>query len=591
MKKSTLLLVLCALIFSVNAQVLHEEKFTEFPDINNNFGIEVNGWLNWASNVFPGGIGNDNRTVIAPALSYSDAGGLVALSGVGNSLFNNYLGGSNNNYLTYKKFSDTQITSGTVYMSFLFSVVKAGGSQGEIVGLTDSIHRNSMRCWIRQGTDATNFKLGFTRSSGTSADIINSTRVMLYGTTYLVVYKYEFSSGTGSFYVNPSIGSTSEPTADISDNTKGVTRTALQYICFRNGGNNKAYYHVSGLKVCQSWTDAVAAFKSELPKLNAPVTLAASNIQSEAFTANWNPVSNATGYSVFIFKGTELFNKIDVDGQSTGSATVTGLISNTSYSYKVMAKADNVSYANSENSESSSTVTTYDGLLLISTDFSDGSWGTVYDNTSEPLTGTYPSFSNNGFELKNIFVSSQSKTGPNGEVHTHSLKFDKGSTGSMFIMPSMKKVARVEIHAWTGTAVRRLLLQELLSSGWSTISTFTTGAVQTTDTIFTQNLIRENGTKLRIVNGDNGGLNVGQVIVESVPSGVKQLQVKNPVYVSGKNIISRETGNMEVFNLQGVRLNYAENTNLLNTDLSSGIYIVRFTGLNKISQISKIQIQ
>lgn len=592
MKKITLFLILCAFLLTGRAQVIHDETFSQFPASNDVTGIPTDGWLNWASNIGP--TASDFRTVLNPAMAYSDAGGLTALSGVGNSLWNDYTGLSGNNYITYKEFSSTPIETGSVYLSYLFQVIKQGGSQGEVFGVTDSIHRGAMRTWIGKGTDATSFRLGLTRSSGASADIqYIPSKTYAYGTIYFIVLKYDFATQMASLYINPAVGSSSEPTPNVTDGTLGTARTSLRYLMVRNGGSNKSYYHASSVRVASSWADAVAAFKSELPKVTTPTIGSASSVDSEFFTANWNPVANSVGYTVYVYNGSTLFNKFEVEGGTSSNAVVRGLISNTAYTYKVLAKGDNINYASSELSGSSASFVTANGLTTMNPDFGDGSWGTIYENSaSEPLTGSFPVFSTNGFDVIHGLCSHSNKTGPNGEVHAYSIKLDKGSAGGMIVLPSMKIISRVEIHAWTGTALRPFVLQELQSDGtWSVGETFTTNDIANDDNIFVSTMTRSIGTKLRIINTGGGAVNIGQILIESGPNALNNINENTNLYSHGKTISSSQSGTLTVYNLQGTQLLKSKIQNKIITTLASGLYVVRLTTDNGFVDTRKIMIK
>lgn len=578
MKKITFLIAFLMSVLLVNAQVIYEETFSAFPLSTDVTGIPTNGWLNSASNIGPAA--GDVRTVSSAALSYSDAAGLTALSGVGNSLWNDYTGVSGNNYITYKEFKSTPVETGSIYMSYLFQAIKQGGSQGEVLGITDSIHRGSMRTWIGKGADATTYRLGLVRSSGSSADIqYIAGKTYTYGTIYFIVLKYEFATGKASLYINPAIGSTAEPTAEVIDDLKGTARTSMRYLMVRNGGSNKAYYNASSVRICSSWTDAVAAYKTSLPKIGTPTIGAAQAVDVESFTANWTSVSDAIGYTVYVYNGAVMCNKVEVDGQTKTNAIIEGLVSNTNYTYKVQAKGDNVTKASSDLSVASAVFKTADGRLSLNPDFSDGNWGTVYESSiDEPATGSFPTFSNNGFSVIKGLCSHSNKTGPNTEVHTHSIKLDKGSSGAMIILPSMKSISRVEIHAWTGTALRPFLLQELLSDGtWSSGELFTTNDVANADNIFVSTLTRSIGTKLRIINTGGGALNIGQILIDSSTSAVQTPTVSNLIRAKGKTIFVPETGDIDVYNLQGSLVKQAKNVSQLSTDFKTGLFIVKFT--------------
>lgn len=53
--------------------------------------------------------------------------------------------------------------------------------------------------------------------------------------------------------------------------------------------------------------------------------------------------------------------------------------------------------------------------------------------------------------------------------------------------------------------------------------------------------------------------------------------VSNLIRSNGKNIYTPEVGEIEVYNLQGLKVSTAENVNILHTNLNTGLYIVKFT--------------
>jgi poly(beta-D-mannuronate) lyase len=63
------------------------------------------------------------------------------------------------------------------------------------------------------------------------------------------------------------------------------------------------------------------------------------------------------------------------------------------------------------------------------------------------------------------------------------------------------------------------------------------------------------------------------------------------ITVSGNTITSSETGNLEVFNLQGSQVLQVQNTDRVNTNLPAGFYIIRFTQHSGKQTIQKIVIR
>lgn len=602
MEKITLILALCVTTLLVNAQILLDEKFPDFPTSDMPSTSSANGWTNHLANV---GIPNakDFRTLAAP-LNYADLSGVPALSGLGFSIFNDYTGATGQNYITYKSFSATPITTGKIYMSFLWNVYKAGGSQGEVMGLTDSIHRNACRMWIRPST-ASAFILGLTRASGASAEIhVSAGSTYNFGQTYFVVLKYDLDTKIASVFMNPVIGSSTESTPTLIDDGSAPTlptssvRSAMQFFMFRNGGSNKGYYNVSGIRICTSWTDAVAALA--LPKVTTPTMGSVSGIGKESFTASWTPTTDCIGYTVLVYNGTTLFSKTDVPAKTTSSILVAGLISNTTYTYKVQAKGDNVTSGNSEPSAASSSFTTLDGATSLNPNFADGTWGDLYPNSlSEPLSGAFPTFmTTNGYLIQNGLLSGQKILDISGDSIKTCIKLDRsGGTvvgSATLTLPSMKAVKRVEIHAWTSRRNRPFVLQQLLTDGsWQTVQTYASAndTINHQDTIVVTTMNNTAGTKLRILNTNSGSLWIGRIKVDAVINGLANNYSNASLYAIGKTIVSSEPGMLTIYNLQGIQLSSGIIENRRATTLNRGIYIIRFKGRDGLSTTKKLLIQ
>lgn len=252
MKKTfTLIIALCSFIMVTQGQVLYEEQF--------NYSVaNLAQEPTWTSLGTPPGIGT-GRNIVTPPLSYITTDGTYVLSDMGKAIKSDYLSGATD-YYSFKQFTTTPITS-TVYLSFLYQAgVSQKQSQSEVFGLGDSASTGP-KIWAGKGTvTATNYRLGVTRVSGTGAEIKwAATEFSDTLATILVVLKYDFSTSTASLFINPTLATITEPTADAFENTYGTTiRTKLSALRFRYNGNNRAYFTISGARVSGSWADAVA---------------------------------------------------------------------------------------------------------------------------------------------------------------------------------------------------------------------------------------------------------------------------------------------------------------------------------------------
>ncbi|HRZ97308.1 MAG TPA: hypothetical protein P5084_07100 [Paludibacter sp.] len=73
--------------------------------------------------------------------------------------------------------------------------------------------------------------------------------------------------------------------------------------------------------------------------LSKPIVGGASGISSTGFSANWNKVTNATGYKVFVYDGTTLIDgaPYSVIGENVETLSIIGLTPETAYTFKVQA--------------------------------------------------------------------------------------------------------------------------------------------------------------------------------------------------------------------------------------------------------------
>jgi hypothetical protein len=123
----------------------------------------------------------------------------------------------------------TGITTGTAYMSFFVNVSAAGNSTtlgSNFAGIMQGPSPNpgaSARAFIR--SSGTGFNFGVGKSNVTAGSFNYESTVRTFGTTYLVVLKYTYNSGTAtddlvSMWINPTLGVV-EPAATLT--TTGIT--------------------------------------------------------------------------------------------------------------------------------------------------------------------------------------------------------------------------------------------------------------------------------------------------------------------------------------------------------------------------------
>lgn len=686
MKKITLLLVLIAITGVAGATVYLDETF-DYPDGALGTVGAGSSWL--SGGTF--GTWSSDFMVQPSTLTYSNDGGTYILSGQGKIMSSNYVSPyGSNNYVVYKSFSPSSVATGTVYVSFLYTPGGESQSQSQAPAMSMSAPGTNagVQVWVGKGiVNTSHFRFGTTRGSTSSADIKwSTTEYSDLNAVYLLVLKYDLSTQTAFIFVNPEIGAEVEPAPVVSDNTStSSVRSSVQTIQFKVSGNNKEVYKVGGVRVSSTWAEAVASQSMSAVPLATPVIGAASAIGAESFTANWTAVANATGYAVKVYQGVTLHGTYDTDGQSTESLFIKGLVTNTAYTYKVIAKGDAIDYSNSEESAASLLFTTLEGLTSIETDFSDETWGTLYTSQNQPALGAFPSSYHNGFEMENTFLYDTSKYDSRGERKDYGLRTDRMSNGGMVVLPTVKSLEQIEIHAIPGGAPRSVTLKELVDGVWTTIGTYEmTSSVDYKEFIIP--LSRAVPTKLRIENAGSGQVTLYQIItrttnptlldapVVGVASAVnsnhftanwtalanatgykvrvyqgmtivktvdvsgqatESVQVTEltpeteytfkvlavgdafvnyadsylsatstsfttgiatgleshselKLTVSGNTIKASEPGMFEIYNVQGIKLYQVKNTAKTKVEIPSGLYILRFTGVDGKQTTTKI---
>ncbi len=166
------------------------------------------------------------RNIETGGLVYSNAGGTYINSGIGKKINNDYSAGTN--YIAYKTIST--ISSGVVYLSYLY---KPNGDQGqtasEVLGLSSSNTNSAVKIWAGKQVDGTKnpYRIGLTRSSTSSDDIVWSASTYSTSDVLLIVIKYDLTTYEASLFINPIIASTSEPSLLPLLHTDGTARQLL----------------------------------------------------------------------------------------------------------------------------------------------------------------------------------------------------------------------------------------------------------------------------------------------------------------------------------------------------------------------------
>jgi len=158
-------------------------------------------------------------------------------------------------------------TSGTVYLAALVRVISATSTGDYFLHLKDAGTSNFRpRIWVKDESGILRFGLG-----GTSATY--STVDFSYNTTYLVVAKYNLTTGDAVLYVldNPLPAEPGSPlVGPLSIGTQSV-----QAVAIRQGGNSRPAAIIDGIRVATTWEEVigyseVSATKSVTPDTDVP---------------------------------------------------------------------------------------------------------------------------------------------------------------------------------------------------------------------------------------------------------------------------------------------------------------------------------
>ena len=300
MKKAILPFLFLLITFSASAAVLIDETF------NYTTGAalgDVEGWTTTGTLTT-----GDGRIIQTTPLSYRNAGGEYMHSGVGKSVKHNYAGGEN--YISYRAFA--KIESGAVYLTYMYKPDgKQSQSNGELLGLTTGTSP-SARPWVGKIDDETKgnpYRIGITHRTGTGSAIVWGTGEYSVDDVILLVLKYDLTNHSTSLFINPTIGTTEEPEANITDNNESgqSARTKIDAIMFRNTGSSKSNCYIGGVRVSTTWAEAVQA-KGELP---TDVTL--ERIKTNFSDGTWGEITDSNSPKSSGAFGSSTLNDFELD--------------------------------------------------------------------------------------------------------------------------------------------------------------------------------------------------------------------------------------------------------------------------------------
>ncbi|MBR2167703.1 MAG: fibronectin type III domain-containing protein [Paludibacteraceae bacterium] len=637
MKKVSLLLTFFLLLtFSMSANVVLTEEFdyTVGDAIGN-----VEGWTT-TGDITSG----DGRLVSDVVLNYSNAGGNYILSG-SKSLKHNYTSnktGENygDQYLSYRSF--TKVQSGAVYLTYMY---KPDGNQsqanGELLGLTTGTSP-SARPWVGRidnTTDGNPYRIGLTMRSGTSSQIVWGTGEYSIDDVILLVLKYDIANASASLFINPTLGTTEEPTADITDNNDSSPRTKIDAVMFRNQGASKSNYYVGGVRVSTSWAEAVEMMPNIVGEAYIKTdfndnTWGDITPTSSAYNLGTYPSSVINGFDLhgaYMLEGTKtcaetsehFTNRIAVDKQSVQGAVTLPAVSNAE---KIIVYA---SHGSSEQNKQLTlqkyiyqtaqweTVETYtleakdvcyrfetilnsNELTRLRLANADGSGKYIWKIQTCPYPPTVERASLNftfGDEVWSDLGASSTtatvnevdftlcsrQTGnyyiPSGEKLTGRITLTGKSGNNMGIMelPAVASAAQVDIYASAGSADKDLKVQQYNYGllEWEDVQTLHFEEAQVYYR-FSVTLNSETATRLRLINNVDGS---GKQVVRIVTYPTAPTDLEVPTNPKAVNIVTKSFTAQweEVSNASGYRIVvFKENGDRQTTKEITGAGITQF---------------
>jgi endonuclease G, mitochondrial len=425
MRRITTLFTALLLVFIFTGSNYATGLLTEDFSYTAGDSINNNGTHGWIGHSGTGGI-----LVVSPGLSYSTYLG----SGVGNAALVN----NSTSVDVHKDFS-TPVNSGSVYASAMISITTTSATNSYFFHFGTG--SSSFTAKVFAKPDGAGYDFGISKAANTPT---SWTSTCSYGTTYFVVIKYTFNTGSStddvaSLFLNPALGG-SEPAVTITAGDPTASDfTSITGIYLRQATGIPAAT-VDGIRVGTAWTDVVptsgsAATFSVTGTLSAFSQTSASpspeqtyNISGTALTTNVTlvppagfEISKTTGSGFVTSTGSLVYTAAEVIAGKTiyvrlNAATpgnYSGSISHTSSGSEFTAATQAVSGAYTAVCTLSLTALIqgrYDGSVMepdsVTVELRNGSTYGLFDQDKELLsssgTGTFKF--NNAVNGSNYYI-------------------------------------------------------------------------------------------------------------------------------------------------------------------------------------------
>lgn len=225
-------------------------------------------------------------------------------------------------------FSSTGINSGNVYASFVINMNSATSTSDDyFIALNgDASNTYHGRVFIKK--EGTQFRLGIGKQNSSASDA--NTSLLNFGTTYLVVVKYEFVATPGNndpfrLWVFSGTAPTTEPGSGfISATLSGTDATNLKAFSLRQ--TNKPKGLVDGIRVATTWESLFCGASSVVPANTTYTWTGATNTTWDS-PCNWSPngVPAATDNVIINNSTPSLSNNLSItDARTVNNFTLNG---------------------------------------------------------------------------------------------------------------------------------------------------------------------------------------------------------------------------------------------------------------------------
>lgn len=291
--------------------------------------------------------GNNPIQVTSPGLTYSN----YPPSGIGNAV--TLISTTASAEDVHKNFIEQD--SGSVYVAFMVNITDAQETGTYFLHLGPTTISTLFKGRVFVQRDASN-NLAFGVSKTSTSNVAYSAYNYSYNTTYLLVLKYTFNTGSTpddevNLWINPIISST-EPPADLTQTDTGSDAENLGSIALRQGipsaGISSPGLILDGIRVGTTWSAVVTGTVTYPPSI--------SNISYDPFPATQPfditcdvTIASGTIDSVKLYYYTNLdpasLDSVPMSsvGGSSYSATIAGQPNGSSFIYWVKAWGNGVS--------------------------------------------------------------------------------------------------------------------------------------------------------------------------------------------------------------------------------------------------------